>query len=371
MNAGALSRELRQRAREAGFDAVGIARATALDRDGRALAGWLERGMQAEMSWLERDPGQRADPRSLLTDCRSVIVVAVNYWPGAAEAMTAADRGRVALYARGRDYHKVMGKSLRGLREWLERASGMPARHFVDTGPVLERAWAERSGIGWIGKNANLLTRKLGSWLLLGEILSCAELEPDAGPHTEHCGSCTACLDACPTDAIVREGVVDAQRCISYWSIEHRGAIPQERRDLHGWIFGCDICQEVCPWNQRFAVADADPFGRREELHGLDPREIVRLDEATFRARYSGTALMRAKWEGMRRNACLLLADDPTAIPLLAVLFEDPDPVLRGHAAWSISRIGGAEARAALDRARTAEQTPAVVAEIDAGLKRL
>lgn len=345
MSPAVLTRALKRRAREAGFDSVGVAAAEALDRDGAALAAWLRAGREASMAWMARNPEKRSDPRRLLPGCRSVIVLAMNYWPGDAQASTPEGRARVALYARGRDYHKVMGDKLRQLAAWLAERSSLPARSFVDTGPVLERGWAERAGIGWIGKNANLLTREQGSWLLLGEILTVAELEPDPGPHADHCGSCTACIEACPTDAIVGDGVIDSNRCISYWTIEHRGPIPEPRRaTLADWIFGCDICQEVCPWNVSFAqTAVADRFGLRNDLQGLDPEAVLGMSEKEFRARYSGTSLMRAKWEGMRRNACLVLGNrrDSSSLPALSRALEDEDEVVRSHAAWAIERIGG------------------------------
>jgi epoxyqueuosine reductase len=292
---------------------------------------------------MAREPEKRADPAILLPGCRAVVVAAMNYWPGADEAEPRAGEGRVALYARGRDYHKVLGAKLKALAAWLDAESGATSRAFVDTGPVLERAWAERAGVGWIGKNANLLTRGMGSWLLLGEILTTAALDPDEGPHAEFCGSCTACLDACPTGAIESAGVVDAHRCISYWTIEHRGAIPEERRPgLDDWIFGCDVCQTVCPWNVSFAQeTSADAFSRRDDLRSLDAEEILGLDEATFRARYSGTALMRATWRGMRRNSCIVLGNlgRPSSLPALRRALVDDDPVVRDHAAWAIARI--------------------------------
>jgi epoxyqueuosine reductase len=345
VSAAVLARDLKRRAGEAGFDAVGVAAADRLDRDGAALAAWLRAGMAASMAWMAREPGTRADPRRLLPGCRSVVVLAMNYWPGEARARAISGRGRVALYARGRDYHKVMGRKLGDLSRWLERRSGLPARSFVDTGPVLERAWAQRAGVGWIGKNANLLARDRGSWLLLGEILTAAELEPDPGPHADHCGSCTACIEACPTGAIVGDGVVDSNRCIAYWTIEHRGPIPEPRREaLADWIFGCDLCQEVCPWNLRFAQpAPLDRFGVRDDLQGVDPEAVLGMSEREFRDRYSGTSLMRAKWEGMRRNACLVLGNrrEASSLPALSRALQDPDEVVRSHAAWAIGRIRG------------------------------
>jgi epoxyqueuosine reductase len=321
MDPTSLTRTLERRARDEGFDLTGVARAEPLDRHRAALAAWLRRDRHATMAWLARDPGTRSDPSRLLPGCRSVVVLAMNYWPGGQRAATPPGKSRVALYARGRDYHRVLRARLKRLAAWLEEATGCASRTFVDTGPVLERAWAEQAGVGWIGKNANLLSRELGSWLLLGEILTTAELDPDPGPHEDFCGTCTACLDACPTQAIVEPGVVDSNMCISYWTIEHRGEVPEARRAGNGdWIFGCDVCQDVCPWNQQFArPASGEALSFREDLAGLDPEAILAMDEAAFRGRYSGTSLMRAKWEGMRRNACIVLGNrgDETAVPAL------------------------------------------------------
>ena len=341
--AESLTARLKERARATGIDAVGVAAAAPLTRDGAALAAWLSGNREAGMAWMARDPAKRADPTKLLPGCRAVVVAAMNYWPGESQAEPRAGEGRVALYARGRDYHKVLGAKLRALAAWLDTETGETSRAFVDTGPVLERAWAERAGVGWIGKNANLLTRGMGSWLLLGEILTTAALDPDEGPHAEFCGSCTACLDACPTGAIESAGVVDAHRCISYWTIEHRGAIPEHKRTgLADWIFGCDVCQSVCPWNVSFAQeTPREAFARRDDLRSLDAEEILGLDEASFRARYSGTALMRATWRGMRRNACIVLgnAGSPKSLGALRRALDDDDPVVRDHAAWAIARI--------------------------------
>jgi epoxyqueuosine reductase len=367
-----LARAVRERALGAGFDVVGIARAEALDPDRARLEDWLARGSHAGMRWMARDPALRGDPRRLLPGCRSVIVCAMSYWPGEEAAATPPGRARVALYARGRDYHRVLGARLRELASWLERETGEAARAFTDTGPVLERAWAVRAGIGWIGKNANVMRRDLGSWLLLGEVLAAAELDPDPAVDEEFCGSCTACLDACPTGAIREPGVVDANACISYWTIEHRGPVPVERRSGNGdWIFGCDVCQDVCPWNAGWArPSRGEALARRDDLAGLDPADVLGLDEATFRRRYSGTSLMRAKWEGMRRNACIVLGNrgSEDGLAPLALALDDPDPDLRALAAWAVGRIGGARAREVAARALARETEGRVAAELRAAI---
>jgi epoxyqueuosine reductase len=342
-----LTERVKERAQELGFDLVGIAAAAPRPRDGARLAAWLAEDRHAGMAWMAVHSEKRADPRALLPDCRSVVALAASYWPGEEAAKVPEGRARVALYARGRDYHKVLGDAARALATWITEETGLAARACVDTLPVLERAWAEVAGVGWIGKNANLLTRSHGSWLMLAEVLTAADLTPDPGPHAEFCGSCTACLDACPTGALLEPGVLDANACISYWTIEHRGPVPEERRPGNGdWIFGCDICQEVCPWNQSFAHPPGREraFGGRTDLRGLDAVEILGMDEPTFRSRYSGTPLMRAKWEGMRRNACLALgnAADPGDFRVrqaLAMATEDADPVVREHAAWALRSL--------------------------------
>jgi len=345
MDRGALTRALGERAREEGFDALGVAEVRPLPRDAAALASWLARGFHATMRWVARDADRRSDPSKLFPGCRSVVSLAMNYGPGEGAVARPAGRAKVALYARRRDYHRVLGPRLKRLAAWLEEASGLPAITFVDTGPVLERAWAEASGLGWIGKNANLLTRTHGSWLLLGEILSAAPLEPSAGPHGEFCGTCTACITACPTGAIVEPGVVDSSRCVSYWTIEHRGEIPEPVRPGIGeWIFGCDDCQTVCPWNVSFSrAAEGGPLAARDDLAGLDPEEVLAMDETAFRGRFSGTPVMRARWDGMRRNACVVLGNrrDPRALPALGAALRDPDPMIRSHAGWAIRRITG------------------------------
>jgi len=372
MSPAELFARFKERAAEECFDLVGVAASARLDRDARALEAWLAEGMHASMLWMSRDPAKRGDPGELLPGCCSVVVLATNYRPDEFGITPDGSGGKVARYAWGRDYHKILGRGLKRLSVWLEEETGLPARSFVDTAPILERAWAERAGLGWIGKNANLISRELGSWLLVGEILTAAELEPDTGPHQEFCGTCTACIEACPTEAIVADGVVDARRCIAYWNIEHRGAVPAERRPGIGdWIFGCDVCQEVCPWNHRERPGAPDePLERRADLAALDPERILAMDETEFRARYSGSSLMRARWDGMRRNACLVLGNQrrPGSAPSLARALGDEDPVVRGHAAWALGQIGGPVARQALCGAARTEGAGEVRREIEDAL---
>lgn len=364
MRAAELTREVRRRALDEGFDLVAVVRADRPARDAAALDAWLRRDYHAAMSWMARSSGTRADPAVLLPGCRTIVAVSMRYGGG---PDSHPGRGKIARYARGRDYHKVLGARLRRLAAWLAEASGAPARACVDTAPVLERAHAQRAGLGWIGKNACLIHRTLGSWTVLGEVLTAAELEPDASAHGEFCGTCTACLDICPTGALVAPGVLDARRCISYWTIEHRGSTPAQLRGRFGsWMFGCDDCQTVCPWNRADAARAAAPaLSRRDDLEaGLDAAEVLAMDEAEFRARFSGTPLMRARWDGMRRNACIVLGNraDPRDAAILArVLRDGPEGTIRAHAAWALGRIGATgRLRGSLRR----ERDPEVIREI-------
>ncbi|HET9251269.1 MAG TPA: tRNA epoxyqueuosine(34) reductase QueG [Candidatus Eisenbacteria bacterium] len=363
---------MRERARELGFDAVGFARARS-HPDGARLTAWLEAGRNGTMRWMARDPERRADPTAVLAEARTVISLAIGYyrggWPGPPSAADASTpRGLIARYAWGRDYHKVIRKRLLALASTIRDLEPAPRfLAYVDTGPVLDRAWAERSGLGWIGKNTNLIRKSAGSWHFLGEILTDLELPADE-PHRNYCGVCSRCITACPTGAIVGPYQLDARRCISYLTIEHGGAIPLElRRSIGTRIFGCDDCQEVCPWN-RFATPTADPaFEERPDQQTPELISLLRLDEETFRRRYAGTALRRAGRNRFVRNVAVALgnARDARAVPALeAALHGDPDRQVRGHAAWALGRIGGVTAAAALERAADRESDPDVIEEI-------
>jgi epoxyqueuosine reductase len=304
-----LEARVKDRAYALGFDLVGIAELGPVDT-APAFERWLAVGYDGDMAYLKRGAAKRADTRLPVSGARSAVVVALDYG-GKAPA------GPVARYARGDDYHDVMLERLNELHRWLETEVGrvVPGKAYVDTGPVLERDLARKAGLGWFGKNTNLLNPNLGSYFFLGELLLDLELEADAPFVAGHCGSCTACLDACPTQAFVKAGVLDATKCISYLTIELKGEIP---REFHaaiaegGHLYGCDVCQEVCPWNVKFAREVEEPrFEARAVIAGKDARtlatEILAMSEEEFRIAFKGSAMKRAKAAGVRRNAAVVL----------------------------------------------------------------
>lgn len=304
-----LTRRIKQRARELGFTHVGIAEAQELETEGVLLHEWLGRGYHAGMAWMGRDPGRRSDPREVLDGARSVIALAMNYY-SPEQHSTGVDHGKISRYAWGDDYHDILEARLTQLEEELRTMlPDARTRRYADTGPVMDKAWAVRAGIGWLGKHSNVITRDFGSWVFLGEILTSAELEYDR-QIADYCGTCTACIEACPTDAIVEPYVVDANRCISYLTIEHRGDdIPgAEQWDFQNWVFGCDICQDVCPWNSFAKESPEQGFSPREEALQPDLRELAGIEDDLFRDRFRKSPVKRCKPEGMRRNARTVLA---------------------------------------------------------------
>jgi epoxyqueuosine reductase len=283
----------------------------------------------------------------MLPEVRSVIMVAMNYKPpGPAEGEgneDAALTGKVARYARGEDYHDVFRRRLGELLAWLQgEAPGCVGRGVVDTAPLLERDFARRAGLGWIGKNTMLLHKHLGSYFLLGALLVDVPLRADAPHAAGHCGTCTACLEACPTAAFVGPGQLDARRCISYLTIELKGPIPEDLRPAVGdWLFGCDVCQEVCPWNRKAPAGSEPALGPRPGLAEVDLIELLGLSPEEFRERFRGTALTRPKRRGVLRNAAVVLGNrgDPAALPALGRALDDPEPLVRQAARWAIERI--------------------------------
>ncbi|HEY2294310.1 MAG TPA: tRNA epoxyqueuosine(34) reductase QueG [Thermoanaerobaculia bacterium] len=364
---------------EAGFDRAGVARLEPLEH-GEALTRWLERGDQAGMEYLGRRVEARVDPSQVFPGARSVLCVALQYHPldredGTRQPEPAGDLWRrVARYARGKDYHEVMGARLRGLEERVRAAfPGCETRRYVDTGPVLERELAARAGMGAVGKNTMLLHPEGGSWFLLGELFLSLDLDPGpVQPVTDLCGSCTLCLEACPTGALAEPYRLDSNRCISYWTIEHRGPLPEEaRRMVGGWVFGCDVCQEVCPWNREPAGAVHPEMELPPERGELTLARLLRLPREEYVERFRGSPMKRAKLAGLQRNAAVAMGNRRErrhVIPLAEAL-RHGEPLVRGHAAWALGRIGGEEARAALGAALAVEVDEAVRSEIQAALE--
>jgi epoxyqueuosine reductase len=364
---------------EAGFDRAGVAGVEPLERGGVFLR-WLGDGRQAGMGWLENRVEERLEPERVLPGARSVLCVALGYHPVAGEPEPAGDLWPgVARYAHGRDYHNLMGKRLKKLaRRVREAFPGCGTRAYVDTGPVLERELAARAGLGVVGKNTCLLSRR-GSWFLLGELFLTLELEPAAAPLSDLCGGCTRCLDACPTGAFPAPYELDSRRCISYWTIEHRGAVPAEWRPRMGeWVFGCDVCQQVCPWNQGPSTRPLRPVEEPDlrlppRRRTLDLAALLGLDGEGYRERFRGSALQRARLEGLKRNAATVMGNRGEAryvAPLARALAQEPDTAVRRHAAWALGEIGGAAAERVLGAARERETDPAVLTEIRAALRR-
>jgi epoxyqueuosine reductase len=336
-----------------GFDRAGVA-SPEPGPDTAFLREWLARGHAGEMHYLATRADERMDPRRVMKGVRSVVVVALFHEPPAPDAPSPEGRGRVAAYAGGEDYHAVMIDRVRAVATGMEALAGRPieARCYVDTGPVQERVFAARAGIGWIGKNTCVIDPRLGSRMLLGVVLCDLDIEPGR-PEPDHCGTCRACLDACPTQAFPRPYELDATRCISYTTIEQRGRIDPALRAAHGdWIFGCDVCQDVCPWNRRRSPGDLpDPLALRERM-APDPRWVraslawvLGLDEPAWREATRGTALRRARHRGLLRNALVAAGNsgDRGLRDLVASHAGSDDPLVAEHARWALARLDGAE----------------------------
>lgn len=365
----AVASRLKAQAYGLGFDLAGVVR---LEPSATFpyFQEWLRAERHGQMAYMSRGEKARGDARLHLPQARSALVVAINY-------DGTQPNGPIARYARGDDYHDVVLEKLQVLEAWLNTELGREvwSHSYVDTGPFLERDMARQAGLGWFGKNTNLLHPQLGSFFLLGTIFTELDLEPDAPFETEHCGTCTRCLDACPTGAFVAPYVLDARRCISYLTIELRGPIPHELREAMGsLVFGCDICQDVCPWNVKFSRPAAHgALVPRAENREPDLAQLLLLDEEQFRARFAHSPVRRTKRRGLARNAAVALGNrrEVRDVPTLArALVHDPDPLVRGHAAWALGRFtGNTTASSALQGALKSEEDSSVRSEIELSLR--
>jgi len=366
---------IKQLANEAGFDLAGIAPAVTPEGYHQFL-DWLNQGYAGEMSYLERRKEAYQHPQYVMSSVRSVLMLAINYKTVEPPPLSGT-QARISRYAWGStDYHKVIRKKLKQLSKQIrEHWPDCETRGIVDTAPLLERDFAQLAGLGWIGKNTLLLNKTEGSWFFLAGMLLSDELEYDAPHQSSHCGTCTRCLDACPTDAFVEAGTLDARKCISYLTIELRDQpIPRELRSgMQEWIFGCDVCQDVCPWNRKAPVSREPRFQPVEPFSPVDAIELLSLDEAAFQERFQSTPMSRSRRAGLLRNAAIVLGNlgDSSAVPVLLTALHDSEPLIRGAAAWALGDLGGVEIAAALEQQLKAEADTNVVHELQWAIEEI
>ncbi len=348
----ALASDLKAEADRLGFDLVGIGQAIDPPHYD-AFCRWLDADRHAGMGYMEARREARRHPGSVLEGVASLVMVGFIYG-GGDEPASDMHQGLVARYARGADYHRLLWRRLEQLLDWMvQRCPEVRGRAIADTAPLLERDYAQLAGLGWIAKNTMLINKRAGSYTVLGALLLDVTLPADPPHRSGHCGTCTRCLEACPTDALIAPHQLDANRCISYWTIEHKGPIPESfSEQLHGWVFGCDICQEVCPWNRKATPRSSTELEPRAEWISPDLIAWLRMDPSTFRDLLRGTAQKRTKRVGLVRNAILVLGERRVAhaLPDLIRLLEDDDPVIRGASAWALGRFDDPCAREALLR---------------------
>ena len=367
-----LSQAIRDEAQRIGFELVGITPAVTPTGVSH-LQDWLQAGYAGEMQYIPNREAAYEHPQHVLEGVRSVVMLAINYHTTEAISPDGSN-ARVAKYAWGeQDYHDVLRGKLKQLSQVLhDHHPDCRTRGVVDTAPLLERDFARLAGLGWFGKNTMLINKQAGSWLFLAALLVDVELDYDSPHETSHCGTCTRCLDACPTDAFPEPYVLDARRCISYLTIELRDQpIPLELREGVGdWLFGCDICQDVCPWNRKAPVSNEPAFQPRETLRPVDAVELLSLTEDEFRTRFRKTPLYRPRWAGILRNAAIVLGNsgDRSVLPALIEALAHPEPLVRGAAAWAVGRLGDVESRRALQTRHDVEDNADVQVELQAAL---
>ena len=367
----AMTQALKAEARRIGFELVGVAPAVSPPGLPK-LHEWLRAGFAGEMQYLPRREAAYEHPRNVSASVRSVVMLAINYRTEEPHARE-GNEGRVARYAWGTaDYHDLLREKLHQLSDFLHALRpGCTTRGVVDTAPLLERDFARLAGLGWFGKNTMLINKRAGSWLLLAGLLTDLELEADTPHETAHCGTCTRCLDVCPTEAFPEPYVLDARKCISYLTIELKTSIPLALRDGVGeWLFGCDLCQDVCPWNSKSPRSDEPAFQPQSDLNPADGVGLLRMTREQFDARFAQTPLERPGFDGLRRNAAIVLGNrgDSSAIPCLVEALQDSAPLVRGAVAWSLGKLGGETARLALLARQSTEADESVIAELAAAL---
>jgi len=361
---------IKAKALEFGFESVGIAAPDSVGGAARHFRNFLTLGRHGEMDWLAAKAARRADPKALWPEVRSIIMLGQNYGPAAdpLAPLEAHHQGVISVYAQGRDYHEVVKSRLKALARWLAESYGAEVKVFVDTAPVLEKPLAEAAGIGWQGKHTNLVSRDFGSWLFLGAVFTTLPLEPDR-PETDYCGACRRCLDICPTDAFPAPYQLDARRCISYLTIEHKGQIPLEFRAAMGnRVFGCDDCLAVCPWNKFAARARDLRLEARPELTAPRLAELARLDDAAFRRLFSKSTVKRLGRERFVRNVLVAIGNsgDADLAAVAEALLDDASALVRGMAVWALSRLLDADCFAALKARRADPADATTAAEWDA-----
>jgi epoxyqueuosine reductase len=342
-----LKEALTQQARALGFDCIGVTDPDALAEAGRRFHEFLDAGAHGDMDWLAAHPERRTDPRGLWAGVRSIVMLGVNYGPDENPLAILERRtsGAISVYARGDDYHDLIKKRLKALARWLVAASGCEVKVFVDTAAVMEKPLAQAAGIGWQGKHTNLVSREFGSWLFLGSIFTTLDLPRDEA-DTDHCGSCRACLDICPTAAFPAPYRLDARRCISYLTIESKRPIPREfRKAIGNRIYGCDDCLAVCPWNKFAQAGRETKLAARDELRAPELAELARLDDAAFRARFTKSPVKRIGRDRFVRNVLIAIgnSNDSAFVVVAERLLDDESPLVRGAAVWALAQLLGPE----------------------------